>query len=177
MFSGLIIEFYWLTIEQMCNRYANKSTLSELRRLMELIELDLITTSATANLGEEDVYPDQDASILRPASGGKIELAKLRWGFPETKPKARPITNMRNLKSSWWRNVNGQYLLQPEYRCLVPFSTFAEPPYKPTWFGIPNLETAFFLVSGDPGMARDLCPSKARNAVNGSKVITSYFRF
>ena len=111
---------------------------------MELIDLKLVTTPATANLAEEDVYPDQDASILRPIGAGQVELAKLRWGFPEAKPKTRPITNIRNLKSPWWRNANGKYLLQPEYRCLVPFSAFAEPPYKPTWFGVPGMNTAFF---------------------------------
>ena len=106
----------------MCNRYANKSTLTKLRQLMELIDLELVTTRSTANLSEEDVYADQDASILRPAGEGTVELAKLRWGFPEAKPKARPITNIRNLNSPWWRNVNGIYLLQPEYWPAPPIS-------------------------------------------------------
>ena len=161
----------------MCNRYANKSTLSELRRLMELIDLDLVATSATANLGQEDVYPDQDASVLRPSSEGRIELAKLRWGFPEAKPKARPITNIRNLNSSWWRNVNGQFLMQPEYRCLVPLTAFAEPPFKPTWFGKPDQSTAFFAGIWRPWHGERLMPvegKKRRQRIEGDYELFSF---
>ena len=144
---------------------------------MELIDLELVTTPATANLAEEDVYPDQDASILRPNGAGQIELAKLRWGFPEAKPKARPITNIRNLESPWWRNVNGQYLLQPEYRCLVPFSAFAEPPYKPTWFGVPSMDIAFFAGIWRPWHGERLVPvenKKRRQRVEGDYELFSF---
>jgi putative SOS response-associated peptidase YedK len=33
------------------------------------------------------------------------------------------VTNVRNLKSSFWKSM----LANPERRCLVPFSRFAEP--------------------------------------------------
>ncbi|MGB6231144.1 MAG: SOS response-associated peptidase family protein, partial [Litorimonas sp.] len=55
-----------------------------------------------------------------------LDLVTKRWGFPAIRNRAKPITNIRNLESSWWRGANGEYLMQPEYRCLVPFSAFAE---------------------------------------------------
>nr|WP_148235177.1 hypothetical protein [Parvularcula bermudensis] len=111
--------------------------MAALKRILE-------TTSETGNFGGEDVYPDRNGVVLRPLGEDRIELAALRWGFPETKAGSRPITNIRNLKSAWWRNVNGEYLLKPEHRCLVPFTAFAEPPRSPIWFGLPDQEVAFF---------------------------------
>ena len=51
----------------------------------------------------------------------------MRWGFPPAKAGSKtPITNIRNLDSRWWRDVNREWMMEPDYRCLVPFSRFAE---------------------------------------------------
>jgi putative SOS response-associated peptidase YedK len=128
----------------MCNRYAQAGSLAEIRRLANQMKFELETTPATDNLRAlENIYPDQDAPILR-AAGEKLELAMLRWGFPPIPGQSAPITNIRNLKSKWWRDVNREWVLEPRYRCLVPFSAFAEPVRDSTWFNVIDREIAFF---------------------------------
>jgi putative SOS response-associated peptidase YedK len=120
----------------------------------------LETTPETDNLPPRgDVYPDQDAPVLRPAAGGEcLELANLRWGFPPIAKGKAPITNIRNLKSRWWRDMNRPYLLETEYRCLVPFTAFAEPVRDPTWFNVPGKEVAFFAGIWRPWSGERLAP-------------------
>lgn len=45
----------------------------------------------------------------------------MRWGFPPPPKGDQLVTNVRNLSSSYWRAW-----LKPEYRCLVPATSFAE---------------------------------------------------
>lgn len=84
------------------------------------------------NLGPSYVGADQDGPVLRRTRDG-FDMKVMRWGFPPVQPKdkhgkwAAPITNIRNLSSRWWTDVNRQWLYEPEYRCLVPFARFAEP--------------------------------------------------
>jgi putative SOS response-associated peptidase YedK len=60
--------------------------------------------------------------------GGALELTRGRWGLPTPpqflagKKTDRGVTNVRNAKSPHWRRWLG-----PEFRCLVPFTMFAEP--------------------------------------------------
>lgn len=70
-----------------------------------------------------DIYPDTFAPIIRPRLGGGLEWVAMRWGFPPppNAPGGRPVTNVRNLASPFWRRW-----LAPEARCLVPFERFAE---------------------------------------------------
>jgi hypothetical protein len=83
------------------------------------------------------VFPDYFAPVVRNAPDGVRELSMLRWGMPG--PPAfggAPITNIRNVKSPHWRRW-----LQPESRCVVPFTSFCEyadtkPRKTPTWFAL-----------------------------------------
>jgi putative SOS response-associated peptidase YedK len=54
-----------------------------------------------------------------------VALEMMRWGFPPLPNLGnRPVTNVRNArnaKSSYWRAW-----LKPEYRCLVPATSFCE---------------------------------------------------
>lgn len=128
----------------MCNRYEIRGSISQIRALAARLELDLYTTPATDNLAPIDsVYPDQDAPILVNRAGGGLELRMVRWGFPPAKDNV-PITNIRNLKSRWWKDVNREYLVNAEYRCLVPFTAFAEPVRNSTWFHTPSDEVPCF---------------------------------
>jgi putative SOS response-associated peptidase YedK len=105
----------------------------------------LATSPATDNLPpKENVYPDQDAPIITNAANGDLELTMARWGFPPIPGQTAPITNIRNLKSKWWRDANRHYLIEKEYRCLVPFTSFAEPVRDSTWFHVPTVEVACF---------------------------------
>ncbi len=68
--------------------------------------------------------------IVARVDGGRKILDSMAWGVPITLPGKRPgttitkhVTNVRTLTSPFWRSM----LSKPEQRCLVPFSTFAEP--------------------------------------------------
>lgn len=151
----------------MCNRYAAKGSLSEIRRLAKLMNYDLATTAATDNLRPLDsVYPDQDAPILRLRGKGRLELAMLRWGFPPIPGQTAPITNIRNLKSKWWSDVNREWMTEARYRCLVPFSAFAEPVRDPHWFTVKDREVSFFAGVWRPWHGERLAeqPGKKRRA-------------
>lgn len=149
----------------MCNRYDNSAPVSVLRALVEDMGYGMDTTPATDNLPPRgDVYPDQDAPVLRPAAADsqRLELVNLRWGFPPIGKGKAPITNIRNLQSRWWRDVNRPYLLEPEYRCLVPFTAFAEPVRDPTWFSVPDKEVAFFAGIWRPWSGERLAPVEGK---------------
>ncbi len=79
-----------------------------------------------------DVYPDREGIVVRAVDGEPIVEA-MRWGFPPPPKGNRPVTNVRNTKSSFWRPW-----LKPEQRCLVPVEMFAEygpeTPKREHWF-------------------------------------------
>lgn len=151
----------------MCNRYEQAASIAEMRRHMEMLEREFDRRSATYNLApQENIYPDQDAPIIRNHESGGVELAMLRWGFPPIPGKKAPITNIRNLKSRWWSDVNREWMLEPQYRCLVPFTAFAEPVRDSTWFSVPDTEVAFFAGVWRPWHGERLAeqPGKTRRA-------------
>jgi putative SOS response-associated peptidase YedK len=68
------------------------------------------------------VFPDTLAPIVRTARDGERELTMMRWGFlPPPNLGTAPVTNIRNLKSPYWRGW-----LKAECRCLVPATSFCE---------------------------------------------------
>jgi len=92
------------------------------------------------------VFPDQLAPVVRIRDGAR-ELVNMRWGFPPP-PKlgTRPVTNVRNTASSYWRPW-----LKPEFRCLVPATSFCEytdsTPKVPHWFAL-SAERPLFAFAG-----------------------------
>ena len=97
-----------------------------------------------------DVWPKYQAMVARVEDGQKI-LDGIAWGVPfVTSGKRRGttvtkrVTNVRNLASPFWRSM----VSNPAQRCLVPFSTFAEP--KPNagreecWFRVTDAPVAAF---------------------------------
>jgi len=134
----------------MCNRYSQRGSVDQIRQLAKAMNRPLATTQATDNLKpQENVYPDQDAPIVVNQGDG-LELIAARWGFPPIPGQSAPITNIRNLKSKWWRDANRQYLIEKQYRCLVPFTSFAEPVREPTWFHVPTAEVSCFAGIWQP---------------------------
>lgn len=144
----------------MCNLYRHDMSLQTLRSVAKEMQLPLFTTAATGNLEPGYVGADQDGPILRPHQDG-IQLAMLRWGFPPATAKTKtPITNIRNLESRWWKDVNKEYLLEPQYRCLVPFTRFAEwnaRAKENAWFETDS-EAAFFAGIWRPWHGERLMP-------------------
>ena len=70
--------------------------------------------------GLPDVFPDIMAPVIHTAPDGERELSLMRWGFPPPPNLGKvPVTNVRNLKSPYWRGW-----LKAEWRCLVPATSF-----------------------------------------------------
>ena len=123
----------------MCNLYSLTRAPEELRRAFRIMH------DRTGNLPPlPDVFPDQLAPVVRTGKDGERELTMMRWGFPP--PPAlgtRPVTNVRNVKSPYWRGW-----LQPEWRVVVPATSFSEyadtkPKKTPVWFALDESRPLF----------------------------------
>ncbi|GGY95236.1 SOS response-associated peptidase family protein [Novosphingobium colocasiae] len=106
----------------MCNHYRNNPEAISTWR--EYIGWDLYD-----GLPEPDLWPKRQALVARTVEGRKA-LDKMAWGVPLALAGKRPgttitkhVTNVRNLASPFWKAI----LAEPLQRCLVPFSSFAEP--------------------------------------------------
>jgi putative SOS response-associated peptidase YedK len=101
----------------MCNLYSMTATVDEMRRVFGSFEGD------RTNLPPfDEIYPGHQAPVLRRTAGG-LKLETMKWGFPGPQSAgSRPVTNVRNLASPFWRNA----LAQPERRCIVPVTSFCE---------------------------------------------------
>jgi len=147
----------------MCNRYEQKGSVSQIRALAKRMRRELKTTTKTDNLPpQESVYPDQDAPVIINGAADDLELTMMRWGFPPIPDEKTPITNIRNLKSKWWHDVNREYITAKAYRCLVPFTAFAEPVRDSTWFSVPEIEVAAFAGFWRPFIGERLTQQKGQ---------------
>lgn len=135
----------------MCHAYSITTNLEALRRLRFTFE---VATNIGNLPPQTGIYPDMLAPIIRNAPGGFRELVKVRWGMPSSsralflaaRERARKIAekqgrnlsqaeldelvrlepdrgthNVRNTDSLHWKRW-----LAPEFRCIVPFTSFAE---------------------------------------------------
>lgn len=118
----------------MCNLYSMTSNAEAIRRLFA------VTEGGFANLPPQgEIFPGQSAPVVR-AEGAGRRLEMMAWGFPPP-PAAgsRPVTNVRNLASPFWRTA----LSRPDRRCLVVADAFAE------WEGEPGRKRKrWFVVDG-----------------------------
>jgi len=129
----------------MCNLYSMTATVDEMRRIFGTFEGD------TTNLPPfDEIYPGYSAPILRIKDGGGLKLDMMKWGFPgPAAAGARPVTNVRNLSSPFWRNA----LEDPKRRCIVPATTFCEWTGEPgqktkVWFGLAEVQDPLFAFAG-----------------------------
>jgi putative SOS response-associated peptidase YedK len=134
-----------------CNLYSVTTNIEAIRAFVrDIARID----DSVGNFGPQTyVVPDYFAPIVR-NNGGVRELAKVRWGLPSSsralfeaaKKRAQKIeqkegrrlskeefdrllqmepdrgtTNVRNTDSMHW-----QRWLAPEFRCVVPFTSFSE---------------------------------------------------
>jgi putative SOS response-associated peptidase YedK len=138
----------------MCNLYRHTGKDEQLRLVTRAMEgvLDLSPP--------EHIYPKYDAWVIRrdpeaaPDEPHARVLDCMSWGIITTikgksgKSIQKPVTNVRNLSSPFWRST----IAKPEQRCLVPFTSFAEPkPGKDAdgrpaqhWFTIPSAPLSCF---------------------------------
>ena len=121
----------------MCNLYRQDVSQSRITSFLEPSRLTLSEQARGRNVEPGYVGADSDGPVLvhagatepgewEPGRAGALDLKTLRWGFPAVMEGKRPITNIRNLESSWWTGVNGEFVTEARYRCLVPFAAFAE---------------------------------------------------
>ncbi|GJD53732.1 hypothetical protein OPKNFCMD_6510 [Methylobacterium crusticola] len=116
----------------MCNLYSLTRSQDEIRRAFA------ITRDETGNLPPlPGIFPDQLAPVVV-QDGAERALTMMRWGFPSPPGKGpqHPVTNVRNVASSYWRPW-----FKPGFRCLVPVSSFSEyadtrPRKTPVWFAL-----------------------------------------
>lgn len=137
----------------MCNHYRNIPGAQHLLPTWrEFISWSTQVTPAPDAVVDEDVWPRREAAVVRQtADAGGAFIDHMVWGVPLSLPGKRPgtkvskyITNVRNLESPFWRSM----LNKPEQRCLVPFSSFAEPVIgagrSEHWFHIKDRPVAAF---------------------------------
>ena len=138
-----------MTAPKMCNLYSMTATVEELRRIFGPFEGD------RGNLPPfDEIYPGKPAPVLRRKEGGGLALEMMSWGFPgPAAAKSRPITNVRNLDSPFWRGA----LSSPERRCIVPVTSFCEWTAEPdpetkrkakVWFGLNEGAHPLFAFAG-----------------------------
>jgi putative SOS response-associated peptidase YedK len=127
----------------MCNLYQLTTNVEAMRRLFGPFKGD------TSNLPLfREIYPGYDAPVLR-RDDGALSLEMMTWGFPgPAAAGGRPVTNVRNLSSPFWRSALGN----PERRCVVPVTSFCEWTAEPdpatkrkrkVWFGLREDEPLF----------------------------------
>ncbi|MEA1073056.1 SOS response-associated peptidase [Sphingomonas sp. LY160] len=133
----------------MCNLYTMTATVDEMRRLFGPFEGD------RGNLPPfDEIYPGRPAPVLCRGEAGDLKLDSMTWGFPgPAAAKGRPITNVRNLDSPFWRSA----LDRPDRRCLVPVTRFcewtqvADPDTgrkRKVWFGLHEDADPLFAFAG-----------------------------
>jgi putative SOS response-associated peptidase YedK len=86
------------------------------------------------DLPPPELFPKRPAWVVR-QEGGERRAEIMRWGVPFN---GKPITNVRNLQSGFWRNM----LSNPARRCLVPVTDFCEwsgekGSKREHWFSLP----------------------------------------
>jgi putative SOS response-associated peptidase YedK len=129
----------------MCNLYTMTATVDEMRRVFGPFSGD------TANLPPfDEIYPGHRAPVLRRDGADGFKLEMMRWGFPgPAAAKGRPVTNVRNLASPFWRSA----IASPERRCIVPVTRFCEwtgevGAKRKVWFGLRDDSDPLFAFAG-----------------------------
>jgi putative SOS response-associated peptidase YedK len=122
----------------MCNLYSVTKGQQAIR------QLTLALSDTTGNLPSMPaVFPDYEAPVVRNDREGGRELTLMRWGFPPPSNGTQFVTNVRNVKSPYWRGW-----LKPEWRVVVPATSFAEyedtrPRKTPVWFALDDTRPLF----------------------------------
>lgn len=118
-------------LRRMCNLYSMTRTRDAIRHAFRA------TRDHTANQPPQPaIFPDQMAPVVRIEPDGARVMQAMRWGFPPPPNLGtRPVTNIRNLASPYWRGW-----LKPAFRCLVPATSFCEytdsQPKVAHWFAL-----------------------------------------
>lgn len=103
----------------MCNLYRLTSSIEAIRAFTGA--LSGAGSGSAALLADARFYPGRPAPVAVEGAGGR-RLESMIWGVPGPRAAGgRPVTNVRNLESPFWRP-----LLGAAERVLVPASAFCE---------------------------------------------------
>lgn len=92
---------------------------------------------------EKDYVSPGRPGFVAVRNGDALDMTVMRWGFPPPPGVSKPIVNVRNYSSPFWRSA----LNNPERRCLVPVTAFQEwavepdpvtGKKRPHWFSLPS---------------------------------------
>ena len=149
----------------MCNLERLRSGPADIRRFFDIErEFDF-----TGNLQAGDIYPRRSGPAVRRREDGARELVMMEWGHPHYKREKTaegytlalkkngdpyaptPTTNIRHPHYPMFRDY-----LAPEFRCLVPSTSFAEPnpraktagAPKNIWFGLKKPKDGLYAFAG-----------------------------
>jgi putative SOS response-associated peptidase YedK len=109
-------------------------------------EPEVVQFTPSENAVRVGVHPDRMGPVIRLGEDGRFEYLEMRWGFPPPPnvSNPRPVTNVRNLNSAYWKKWLGV-----ENRCLVPVNRFCEwtetPPKRRKWFKLKD-DTPFMFA-------------------------------
>jgi putative SOS response-associated peptidase YedK len=120
----------------MCNLYSLNKGQDALKSFFK------VTQDDTGNMPPlPGIFPDTMAPVIRQRGDERV-MQMMLWGFPPPDLGIRPVTNVRNLKSLYWRGW-----LKPESRCLIPATSFCEwtdaSPKVTHWFGLDDSRPLF----------------------------------
>lgn len=124
----------------MCNRYRMTAKQAELAARFGVEPI----YAPDESFPPPELFPKKLGWIVREEDGRRV-LDVARWGFPHQvkgasgKMLSKPVTNVRNLTSPFWRSV----LKTPARRCLVPVTDFCEMAgqkgsMRQHWFSVPS---------------------------------------
>ncbi len=138
----------------MCNLYSMTTNVEAIRRLFKV-------TGPAPNLPLfPEIYPDREAPIIRADEAGERRVELARWGVPPLGGVSRPVTNVRNLASPFWRAS----LASPARRCLVPVTGFVEWTAEPDPVTNCKRKVWFARADGEPfvfaGVTRASAPGE-----------------
>lgn len=129
----------------MCNLYSHTKGQKAIRDIANAMGGDWLDSAGNLE-AQAGIFPDSVAPVVRETPQGR-ELLKMRWGFPSPpQAKSKYTTNVRKTTSSFWKPW-----LKPEYRCLVPVTSFCEYDWRsgkavPTWFALDATRPLFFFA-------------------------------
>jgi len=104
----------------MCNLYGHRVRRWEYNAYFQAEE-DFRDELERGELEKDYVSPGRPGWVVR-EEGGQRGIDMMRWGWPNPRDPKRPVVNVRNYDSPFWRSS----LTNPERRCIVPFGWFEE---------------------------------------------------
>lgn len=132
----------------MCNLYRLRTTRAEMAGVFNAQD------QTAFDLEKDYVSPGREGIVVR-SNAGVRSLETMTWGWPNPRG-GRAVVNVRNYDSPFWRSA----LINPERRCVVPFTQFQEWTAVPDpltgkkrahWFSVPSRAVAAFAGIWRPG--------------------------